>query len=143
MSAETNARVAVEVMGLELESRDSHTWGKQVDVADYHLGRACGHCGDFWLECCDPEPETPCETPVRSYGTDIRAAWEVVEKMASDGWTLDLQWKGEGREFSHTAEAYFSRWVDADPQGHHATADTAPMAICLAALQAVTQEVTA
>lgn len=114
-SRELDARVAVEVMAWRLDATrqsGSPVTNKHGDLRGIYT------------------------TPVPAYSTDIRAAWEVVEKMASDGWTLDLQWKGEGREFSHTAEASFTRWNGADRQMGHSFSDTAPTAICLAALKA-------
>lgn len=118
-SRELDARVAVEVMG----------W-KEISMAHPPGGAI--------------SPTPPSGFDVRNnryarlprYSTDIRAAWEVVEKMASDGWALDLQWKVGGREFSHTAEASFTRWNGADRQMGHSFSATAPMAICLAALKA-------
>jgi len=63
------------------------------------------------------------------YSTDIAAAWEVVEKLIPDCF-LTLQWI-EGWEVSH---------FEPGPYGGHmhlAHGDSAPHAICLAALKAL------
>jgi hypothetical protein len=71
------------------------------------------------------------------YSTDIAAAWEVVEKLTAD------------HEFRFQADYYgpfvqFIRYAE-DKNGDHpdysSSADTAPHAICLAALKAVGVEV--
>lgn len=74
-----------------------------------------------------PYPECP-----RHYSTDIAAAWEVVEK--DDGWGHDWRvkrWVSSSKPYSCTAER------TADGQNFYAEAETAPLAICLAALKAV------
>lgn len=63
---------------------------------------------------------------VPSYSTDIAAAWEVVEKinlLGERGWLR----KESGEEWE-----YYKYEYDFEPI---ITADTAPMAICLAALK--------
>lgn len=64
---------------------------------------------------------------------DIKAAWEVVEKMREEGTDVDIYWSG-------------NEWIvtlgenpGGSPDG--ATSDTAPRAICLAALRAKGVEV--
>lgn len=72
---------------------------------------------------------------VPAYSRDIDAAWQVVAKLRADGWWFSLTqdntdiwdakfWKGEPKGWFPTAEAY-------------GTADTAPLAICRAALAAM------
>lgn len=76
---------------------------------------------------------------IPAYTTDIAAAWQVVEEMARRGYTLVCEWKGADREYAHTAEAYFRKSIYAHG---HAVADTAPLAICRAALAVIeSQEV--
>ena len=68
------------------------------------------------------------------YSTDIAAAWEVVEKMADtpgpngDHWGFMLDYNGVD------CVAAFGHWEDWEAKG---AADTAPHAICLAALAAL------
>jgi hypothetical protein len=81
-----------------------------------------------------------------AYSTDIAAAWEVVEKVWA---TLPKTGYGTFRALLHRRDPD-GRWIcEFAPNAHgdwrtHATAeaDTAPLAICLAALRAVGAEVT-
>lgn len=65
------------------------------------------------------------------YSTDIAAVWEVVEEMARRGWVIDVQNRQLTRWACHVAF----------PAPNYATVfeceDTAPLAICRAALAAV------
>ena len=70
---------------------------------------------------------------------DIAQSWRVVEKLMADGWTVTLA----PRQFEKFPEDRFKfygvRFVG-DPQKMESFsdhADSAPMAICLAALKAV------
>ena len=78
-----------------------------------------------------PYYDEPC------YSTDIAAAWLVVEKLAQDGWSYNLEWKGKGRGYEFTAEGCLIRWKDAEHQTVHAVGDTVPLFICTLALRAV------
>ncbi len=87
----------------------------------------------------------PWETADYSPSTDIAAAWQVVEKLMEKGWTVTLA----PRQFEKYPENRFKfhgcRMVG-DPQTMQSFsdhADTAPLAICLAALKAVNFEVPA
>lgn len=62
--------------------------------------------------------------PIPPYSTSIEAAWEVVEKMRQ-------------REFGFSLNDAWIAWFLAAPNEYQADADTAPHAICLAALKAV------
>ncbi len=72
------------------------------------------------------------------YSTDIAAAWEVVEKLAEDthgGFALNqLRFPHRQGIRGYLTSFYGETHVEA-------TADTAPHAICLAALKAVGVEV--
>ena len=72
----------------------------------------------------------------KPYSTDILAAWEVVEKMQSEGWRLDIS---GSRYFGPNMGGYEVQIVCASGvRGHYsAYEETAPMAICMAALKAV------
>lgn len=65
-------------------------------------------------------------SPLKSYSTDISAAWEVVEKMK----------QGSGH-FSIKLTCYGWEALFRYPVTREATAMTAPHAICLAALKAI------
>ena len=63
---------------------------------------------------------------------DISAAWLVVEKMRELGWNLEI-----GVSF-HDANTYaVCCWKDPIYDDEHYIADTAPVAICRAALKAM------
>lgn len=68
---------------------------------------------------------------VRPYSTDIAAAWEVVEKMRKMGWepTIALQ---KAHVYAITYDASYDELS-------RAYAEHAPLAICRAALKAVTR----
>lgn len=73
-----------------------------------------------------------------SPSTDIAAAWQVVERMDSLGWYLTIDrlssgervrfWRCEWMRYTEENEKCGDCWEDAD---------TAPLAICRAALEAV------
>jgi hypothetical protein len=78
---------------------------------------------------------------VPRYSTDLAAAWQVVEKLATGYRNVLIE---------NTAELLGKRryWVDIKEHGDlgmidiaKANADTAPLAICLAALKAVGVEI--
>jgi len=69
-------------------------------------------------------------SPVPHYSTDIAAAWLVVEKLAAQGLRLSLDAFGGDPWWVEFADEQWAR-------GAQATANTAPHAICLAALKAV------
>jgi hypothetical protein len=75
---------------------------------------------------------------VKEYSTNIKAAWEVVEKLAQMGYDVKIN------RLIHWNTDYEcligkDNWVDMDYK--YVGSDTAPMAICLAALKAVGVEV--
>lgn len=72
-----------------------------------------------------------CKIEIPHYSTDIAAAWDVVEKLKIKGFDFVLHWK--------TAwECIF--WFGRD-KWFESNCETAPRAICLAALKAVGVEV--
>ena len=121
-TSEIDARVAVEVMGWTRES--ATLWPPEMDAKERRR----------WVYGIS----------VPHYSTDIAAALTVVEKLGrkperfsyaedfaviweKDGWTAG--WREYDRDYGCTCWI----WPSASAQ-----ADTAPMAICLAALAAVT-----
>lgn len=76
--------------------------------------------------------------PAKPYSTNIAASWEVVEKMLADGWEVFVMVEPRREPRNHASvEAWHgNRMVCED-------GDTAPVAICLAALRAYGAEVTA
>ena len=114
-----NERIAVEVMGFIVEQMTD----PGGDVGPWY--RIDGES--------DPADDIVGWCPVADYSTDIAAAWEVVEYMrAKDEWAFTL-----GTDTDGDWDATF--WEG--DTFHDATADTAPHAICLAALKAIGAEV--
>ncbi len=76
---------------------------------------------------------------IPGYSTDIAAAWEVVEKLREDGWSFHVDDVG----FNDATEGQWRvMFTEATTGNKHVFADgqTAPHAICLAALEAVDGE---
>ncbi len=121
--------------------------GRQMDalVAEHVFGREICHIHHN-LFCCGRGKGF--------FSTDIAAAWEVVERLQDDDWIIRL-WSpndsGEPPIPAHTwrleiwkvlyqsGELYdfAGRWEDTQEISHRGDADTAPLAICRAALLAV------
>jgi len=75
-----------------------------------------------------------------AYSTEIQAAWLVVERMKAIRWDVLVRWS-EAPENGRNYHRWLC-WVAVDlTTGYGADADTAPLAICLAALKAVGHEV--
>lgn len=71
----------------------------------------------------------------RRYSTDIASAWGVVEKMQADGWFFKVE---DGALHTCWYADFIISEPGRPPKGPRRTqADTAPLAICLAALKAV------
>jgi len=118
---EMDARVAEKVMGwesvtdeLEIAKRegvpecvDSQRWHRKQVWFNGNEKMACEECGTL--------PD---------YSTSIAAAWEVVEKFEA----MQL--------FRYTTGRYIACLADGNSL-HEGEADTAPLAICKAALKAV------
>ena len=127
---ELDALIAEKVMGLTRhdESYVAEGVGK---VLRFVWRDGCGDCvysGDMFLP---------------HYSTNIADAWEVVEKLGRwRGFDFMLVMPDPEQTFHlHTYEA---GWYEATNDGPErrvvSDADTAPLAICLAALKAVSQE---
>lgn len=78
---------------------------------------------------------SPPEFVIPPYSTDISAAWEVVEKMSTKKWCFDLQYAGS-RPTATFRLSYVCRG-----ERYESKEDTAPRAICLAALKAMGHEI--
>ena len=122
MSRELNVAVAERVMG-----RCFHVWGTPNDG----LLWTCTKCGI--TEGAAGGPLNP------RYSDEIAAAWQVVEKMREQGWWVEVR-------SDYNATVPLTRTICAFGKGQvceFAEADTAPEAICLAALAVVGAEVSA
>lgn len=84
--------------------------------------------------------------PIPAYSTDLSAAWEVVEKLCN--WDVDdnmlvLQGQGPDLEKKRSPDGEAPQWWEAEIAGTWGKvmveAETAPLAICLAALKAIAE----
>jgi hypothetical protein len=156
---ELDALVAEKVMGLDISVRPKHEWKGDADGSrdifayeegDYHNGPCCVRCHFGFCHHCNPAGyDTPCapSETVAAYSTDIAAAWTVVEKMglsvvrSEDGWYAI---KPEDIEHSTVrGTAYPTLTLVGREFAYNTAYETAPLAICRAALAAVGVEVPA
>ena len=72
------------------------------------------------------------------FTASIRLAWEVVDALALLGYRMEL-WTPAAPGRPHVC-AFHALDLKAPLMRHQATADTAPLAICLAALEAVSRK---
>ncbi len=93
-------------------------------MSPYHVGR----------KLCPPGASWGIGYQVPAYSTDMAAAWLVVERLSSMPGVFPSIGERIGPMGSHTGV-----WVCSifhhNETGMHAAADTAPLAICLAALE--------
>jgi hypothetical protein len=112
-------------------------------VAEQVMGCANIVRGSYFPYCrCSPALHNGEDGYLESYSTSIAAAWEVVEKVhlslvrCEEGWLAC--------PFPDSAIAVWPGWCAIDHEfhvingkDHYAVADTAPLAICRAALKVV------
>ena len=124
---EINALIAEKVMGLPDTTWCSHkmVYGATTDGVKHKQG-TCSICGAAF----EDYGRIKNYEDLPHYSTDISAAWEVVAKNFSD---IELE------SFDNLSS--WECWVCGKEGYTKAYADTAPMAICLAALKAVGVEI--
>ena len=123
---ELDKLVAEKVMGWVL-TQDGPGEGAWEDDYSADYGR--------WMPSDSPGAGPHAWETVPSYSTNIAAAWEVVEKVSelSDGHFTLMKFTTHYRAGFQTPVPY-----DSDDRFEHwSVADTAPLAICRAALAAV------
>lgn len=118
--------IAEKVMGVPVRIEWAVTWtderGRLATYTEEEV-HAREKCAAFRSRGLDAEVFS--EPQAEPYSTDIAAAWTVAEKVRSKGFTLSIN------------EEWIV-WFEAGPTvQHRAIADTAPHAICLAALKAM------
>lgn len=84
---------------------------------------------------------------VPAYTAMIEVSWDVVDKMQGDGWSLRLTSLGEGKLWRAEFTCPFGTCprhgnTKDNWHGSQEDADSAPLAICLAALKAVSTKET-
>lgn len=144
---ELDALVAEKVMGLvpgkDFGEWPEHQWRRNakgeidyVEQGERHGGPVCDRCEFGYCQHCPGEREEakahPCEIEPDDYSTDIAAAWQVVERLL----TMDperIQFSIESRYPEWTVNT----WCRAEDNNVCVVAETAPLAICRAALRAV------
>ena len=127
MSRELDAKVAEKVMGLEVfTSRQDWMQKGMPHIAEWAESVIYPA---FW------HPKFELATVVDPYSTDIKAAWEVVEKLGEDGWIVTLH-----RDFKWYCDLTW--FTEDDTASTSVEANTLPEAICKAALAAVGEEAT-
>lgn len=128
-------RIWIEVMG-----RPTYCTGTPLEFyTKFELKRSALYCCRCWFRGTPAEISTAHDHyGIQSFNptTNLAEAWEVVEAMANRGYTLDLQYKGKGREYEFTAEASFTQHLLTAGHGY----GTVGEAICRAALMAVEGE---
>lgn len=108
---ELDALISEKIFVVRADYRTEYTFDGKTEIRHYSI----------------PTPGDWAFTMLPHYSTDIKAAWEVVEKLGY-GWNID-----KGNDTEHEFVVYFS-----NPEGQwKAVGDTAPHAICLAALKAI------
>ncbi len=124
---ELDALVAAKVMGAAARR---HNWVEAGYPGSLDSWTACEYCGKKITQAIEKDS---CPPP---YSTDIAAAWEVVELFQKRG-TINLRFfQGGGPEVAWKVRIRPDILRDGDP-GVEEAAETAPLAICRAALKAV------
>ena len=111
-----------------------------MDLSDPQI-RTKYFCWVGLLETCDDAP-TPPHTDlydagyelVPHYSTDIAAAWQVVEKLRTEGFDFFIETRGSRSPCS--VEVFRTGKTSSEFDTGEIFADTVPLAICKAALKA-------
>lgn len=129
---------------LEVNVPDGESLGGHPSDDDWNQ-RYYRYIAEYLLR--DPEFGPPVEqrvqqamrAPAKHYSTDIAAAWTVVEKHGLGDWNWRVSQTDAGNWFAEVRLGYESSYSAAFP----AWAETAPLAICRAALAAIGTEMPA
>jgi len=78
-------------------------------------------------------PEGKTHRIVPQYSTDVSAAWEVVEKLRQSGYQGGINWAISELGY----ECAFVEALHSPDERQTSRAETAPLAICLAALKVI------
>lgn len=161
-----DAIVAERIMGLvpgrDFGAWPEHQWKRNADgtvddcavMGDYHNGPDCLRCGHTYCIHCHPNGDgEPCEQEPPGYSGSIGLAWRVVQAMhdriaahtygrSPEPWphanylTLSVTGALGGTAASFHCVVDDNEWYERPEQYGGASADTAPLAICRAALAA-------
>jgi hypothetical protein len=115
-------------MGDDFGEKPTHQWASTWDVDDNpSKDFYCRRCWDF----ADEQLPGPCVTVAAPYTTNIAAAWMILERFAF--WNLQ---RVPGAPYGNSATVRVGGVTDMEHEGE-ASAETMPLAICRAALVAV------
>jgi len=120
---ELDALIAEKVKGYKLTNPQDGPVMKYGSVTVQYLKTWMNSAGELFNNETLPE-----------YSTDIAAAWKVVEN-------IQLSFPGTVFEFKSYSPEQHAHAIFIGPKTSSAEADTAPLAICLAALKSVGVEV--
>jgi hypothetical protein len=128
---EIDALVAEHVMGWRWVEHGGFDWIVPPDVVPDIAFFMWGHR----IHDDKPQFSGEFENVLPHYSTDIAAAWKVVEAMRAAGYSVSIGYYANGCDVGITARNSRAGWEAVRPvYGGHA--DTAPRAICIAALRA-------
>ena len=127
---ELDALVAEKVMGL-----CPHKLKRDVAQTEFGdiFGYVCTHCGERFYGLSFHEGYS--HPALLHYSTNISDAWQVVEKMLDMDNDIFIENWRDGEWCCFTMPCLSTIWPEGGRPGE--CADTAPLAICLAALKAV------
>ena len=154
--------------GVDFGDLGEHEWQKNEDgeVDDFgmdcgnHNGPACVKCDYSYCQHCQAGPDEGCEISPRRYSGDIAAAWQVVEKIKD--LTPRGTWGMDNDHLGDPCDSFAIDWIDwrdtLRPTGKlwwagwyiyaggerigsiEAHGETMPLAVCRAAILAVSQK---
>ncbi len=135
-----NERVAIEIMGWRRMSwRDYHAYMNFSGTDERDSFAYAWHDAEGNMTEAHVKDKLYFDNPTPSWSPseEIADAWLVVEKLKADNWRFDITSK-----FTHSPKepkTEWGAWFTLPPDGIQGEgyADTAPLAICLAALKAV------
>ena len=117
--------------------------GRELDALVAEKVMGCDPVKGMYY-CTDPNHPNKCGEGIAHYSTDISAAWEVVEKLQNDGIAFGMWWDAHELDKRFRVESYpgcgENTWAYRGHNKHkpfEIECDTAPHAICLAALKTV------
>jgi hypothetical protein len=141
IETDLDEQIAVRLFGDEAYGSEpcgpvSYFWNSSVPMEQQDVC-VCEWCGKVVEPAKDENGRNHPyhEVPPTAWSTDIRAAWVVVEKMRERGWDVSVE-----RDQESLWCCVFYRGGDMamkDWNPHVATNESAPMAICEAALKAL------
>lgn len=137
---ELDRLIAEKVIGSDMTILPEHQWRREGSGAriqdfefnDIHHGPKCDRCGYFYCVHCDDFNNSHCALDIPIYSTNITMAWKVVERLDAFTSAIQLERVDPHRWRVTLNVPRLDSLIAAD-------AETAPLAICRAALKAIGQ----